>query len=510
MKVSHSDYFGVEDISITVNSGENKQVNVALDPKPERGKITGRVINITDNKGISGIEVRLCRGGKILQKAWTDGNGRFTFNNVETQDASGQNYFYTVATCEVWKKGYCGNFPDHHGWGKNYNHEGWSSSIVREDGSIILSNPWWGSDKSDRFSVDPGQTKDIGNIPLIPVPKATLWGYVYYFIKWGIPPTPLSGAQVKIWWMINWWTRPWWGSTYSGEDGKYTIQVPAVHELFPEKSGNGLYMEVSKSGAPSEGCGYQQTCRYLCPWGWGWGYKFYAGDVVQVDVYLYPEYCGNVAGQVIDQRTSAGLSGVSVNVAGINGSSESGGQYCVPTGGCDPDNPLYVVPLGCHVLTAYKSGYYDFSTGGNWWYTRKGWWWQNGKVICVSKEQTTTYNFRMLNKGYGTITGRVVDAGSGDPIGGAKVELYLYTGSKTTVYTQSDGTFTINGVLESWPPPDLSSFNSDNYYQTTPRKHSLKVSFTAQYESTTVGNIDVEANKTTDLGNIPLSLKSQM
>jgi hypothetical protein len=161
---------------------------------------------------------------------------------------------------------------------------------------------------------------------------------------------------------------------------------------------------------------------------------------------------------------------------------------------------------GAYGVTTSKSGYYNFSSGGNCYYAAKG-------NVTVTANQTASYQsaafpyIRLWPRGYGTITGRVVDAGNSMPVVGATVTLgYVQDCNWTqkTRTTSSTGTFSFTNVPESWPAPGVSA---DAYYNRSPLKWELQATHSSYNDGDLIENITLNSGESKNMGDISLSPK---
>ncbi len=489
LSATHERYEPVVLMEVVVNPDESTEVDIQMQPLPEelKGTITGRFID-PDGSPVRDLQVRLYSGGSYQRGTSTGNDGTFRFREVPVEDGDGNSLSYTVATNDAYRVGYCGRIP-HQGWGKQWHYMGWSSSLDRGGGTILAGNPWWGSTATDRIEVipDPGIT-DMGSIVIYPVPTATMSGTVRY------QGAGVDRARVSRWWH-DW---VWLGSVRTNNTGQYTMAVPAAQELFPDDNRYRLRVRGSMGGSPPDGCGYTPEYR-RAP-------SLYVGtSVANFDFDLGTRFCGNVDGHIRDDITLGGLSAATVTVRGRSGSSNALGNYCVPEGGCGAP-PRYTVATGRHALEAERNGYYAYTTEGNRWYARIG----GGRPVHVEANETTEYNFRMFPRGYGGVEGAVLDSITGNPIEDVEVVFRLYDGGRHRVSTESDGEFSIDPVLESWPPPPDILNNHDGYYNTGERLHRFSIDGGDEYEPYSRGGIEVIRNQTTDVGNIFLIRKGQM
>ncbi len=483
LKVTHVSYYDSAVIPVdNLSSGEDRDVDVALNPKPSDGHIKGKFVDANTSQTISGLSVYLYEGAQL--KA-TQGNS-FDFT-ISFTDANPR--CFTVNTQNVYIKGYAGNFCGPRG---TYNPNGWSSSVVRADSSIICANPWNGNASMDRICVNPGQTIDLGSIPLVPVPTATLTGYVRDGAS-----SAISGATVRTYWHDG----NAWKNVTTDAGGFYSVSVPAQQELFADN--NNYYLRVNSYGTVViTGCCDTTTTQTVYDPASGY-YRvgpLTAGSNLSKDFVLpggTNKTCGDADGYVKDGKTNAALSAATVSISGSK-STDASGYYqfkCPAT--------AYSIPVGNYSVTATKGGYYQFQSAGNNWYSNRG-------SISILANQTRTYaDIRMWPLCTGTIRGRIVIAGTAPPvpIPGATVQLDAYWNSydKNTV-SDSSGNFTFNSIIESWPSV---SAVGDSYYSQTQRTHILNVTYTDQYDPNSITGITLDCGQDRNLGDIGLAPKGQ-
>lgn len=499
---------------ITIFSGRETQVpDIYLTPKPQAAHIRVRVIDKNTGTDLP-TDLDLYQNGNFYKDGWTTAANPWWDWKIEFEEGVSKKCF-TVVTGHLTSDWYypyrynkhCGDFCDPHGWGKNYNYRGWSSAVVQADGSVICSNPWWGSKATDRICVTPGSTVNI-TIPLVKVPTATLKGYVK-----SSDGKKVANANIYVYWH-SW---GWWASTTSDSSGYYQIEIPAEQELFPDNSS--YYLKVKVYGKVGRGCCDEEINSNITETiGPVW-----KGDVINKDFVLpgKTEKCGDVKGYIYDGKTGNPVSGAKVEIAGRSENSDSSGFYyfkcedstcpCKP-GGSTPSYKCCRLPIGKREVVVRKKGdYYPFSSY-YWWRSdsvdgmllRSGYYYKQNSIpeVNIPNKNTVSYNVDLWPIGWGKIIGHVKDANTGADIKGAKVTLTLQAGiGKKTTTTDANGDFEFNKVIESWPPPSLPA---TPYYNHTPRKHSLKVEASG-YQTVTINNITLNDGETLDLGEIVLT-----
>lgn len=512
----------VEKLGVDVTA-EDRVVNIDLNPKPEPATIHCSVIEVDKtNKLIGPIAGDGARSLSLWEKGqlsklydlngWgmpnpkmLDSNGiaefKIYFNDstprifsVVTANAYGQSSFFS--------SGYCGNFPDTDGLGKDYNYKGWSSSVVMEDGSFVLTNPWLGSGATDRINVNPGETITM-EIPLTTVPKTKLKIHVVDSNGNTVPNATLRLTSGS-------YNLP---PVTIKEEEKEEIEVPDSEEL----STGPLTGTISAwTQVPGGACGQpeMQLITSAIP-----GNIDLSGGPSSVTVknFTLPQPVvkkyGNLEGYVKDGVTGNGIPGVSVQLYPIATTlTDENGRYSFS---CTPEQTaqgLYRVPIASwYELFVSKNGYYLFNNYRN---SLTGWvaypysintYYM--KTAVVENKTTVCDDIWLWPCGYGTIEGRVVIFGAKSPIAGAIVKLSM--GPYAPTYTTgADGKFSFINMPESWPPPSLP--NDPAKYNLTPILYYLAVAYTDAYVSRSIQDIQLPAGQSVDLGDIELSLKAQL
>lgn len=481
---------------ISVSSGKEEEVNFSLTPKPIDAVIKGTVVK-KESGGSFKQYVSLYHKGSYVNN---NGGAAGTFNFTIKFEDTNPRCFTIITSSKEDSSTYpyrynnnqrCGDFCDPHGWGKSYNYRGWSSAVVQADNSKICSNPWLGSAVTDRLCVNPGDLLDLGSIGLADIPRAVLSGYVYNNVG-----EPVKSASVQIIWHDN----ASYAAVNTDGNGHYEVSVPAEQDLFPDSIAYYLqvraYADISIVGC----CNNPSTQRVYS--GWQKIGPLYQGDSVNRDFNLPAgsnNVCGNVNGIVIDGQTSGALMGVSVGIKGrVN--TDAAGYYEFK---CQPGYEAYFcIPQGVYAVEAKKTGYYDFISTGNNYYSNRG------KISITGNSTVSFENIKLWPMGKGNIHGRVVTAGLKTPIDGAKVKVDTYIDFyDQTVVTDAEGKFVFINRVESWPP---LSVLGNGYYNQTVRNHSIDVTYTEQYYPKTVGGILLKSGEDLDLGDISLVQKGQM
>lgn len=495
---------------------ETDAEDIYLDRRQAPATITGRVVDKDTDSALDQY-VSLYENGKFV--ACRHATGSFSFQ-VDFEKDQNQRCFtlvtYSPTLCGaerraypyVWNK-HCGDFSDCEGWGKSYNYRGWSSAVCNvtcsngtcnsnpDCSNPDCSKPWFGGVGIDGICVQAGDNVNIGDIKLVHVPTATLKGQVLY--KKGPLLLPVSKATVYINWHPCTGSRMRYTTLTTNIIGYFKATVPAEQSLFPDEQG--YYLLVRAAGYVLA----KKCCNTIGKvWrgsSWQRVGPLYEGSEKTISIVISApdDYkCGNVEGRVIDGETEGGIKNVDVYIAGYgwkNKATDNTGWYKFV---CPPQKPGYAVPIGTRRIIARKNGYYPCDSkynynGSNYWYDPS-----NVPEVIIKENQVTTHpDIKLWPKGYGKIEGKVLRAGTVNlPINNAKVTLQLYTGTKFTTYTDSNGEFEFNNVLESWPPPNLPS--DDPYYNHTSHTHIITVEHEG-YETYTLQGIQVEKGETTQL-----------
>ncbi|MCM8774512.1 MAG: hypothetical protein NC820_07260, partial [Candidatus Omnitrophica bacterium] len=510
---THNTYYNYNYLSregkyIYVSEGKETNLEILMEPKPKDATIKGKVISSTTGDNLSQYVSLFTKGA--LSK---DRNGKkhiatspFSFS-IPFEEESSQ-CFTLVTSSETSYYPYntnlhCGNFCDPNSWGKSYNYRGWSSAVVREDGSTNCSNPWFGSGETDRICVVPGEELEV-TIPLIEIPMAKVEGYVR-----DDNGNPVKGARVYIRWDDwNYWpNKSEYGSIKTDNKGYYKADVPAEQEMFPDTNSYYLLMYATGYVLRQNCCGEDPVNTYV---GSGW-YRvgpLYKDTSFTKDFTLTTEAYkrGHAKGKIIDGKTNEPVHKASVTVDNIKVSTDDSGKWVFKcdgdkecTQGCNSTTNCKLV-IGSKTVSVSKAGYYSFYKG-DYWYASK-------PTLSISEGITTEYpDIRLFPIGFGKIKGRVIDADTKMPLEciTVKVETYLSSYNEKTT-TDSSGKFSFSS-LESWPPPEIEG---DSYYVQTERKHKIIIESTTLYSGVTISDIALKADETLDLGDIELISASGM
>lgn len=446
---------GYYDFTVNVSnltSNEDREINIKLEPRPDNAYIKGRFIR--SDTGAYLYSYAYLYEGSSYKGRVTNYSGGFThtitFENTNPR-------CFTINMQGAYASRYCGLFCDPDGWGKNYNYQGWSSAVVRGDGSINCSSPWNGSTSSDRLCVNPGETLNLGNITVYPIPRANVQGNITDYAG-----NPAENAYAQI----LWHNSSSWG-TSSAVNGAYNASVPAEQELFPDTSSYYLYVRGCGT-VPIVTCCGASTTTTVCS-----GYTrvgpLYAGDVLTQDFSLssgQDKTCGTAHGWVKDGSDLSYIDEASVNIGSTTYT--EGGLYSYE---CD-DPATYPIGTGWYYVKVSKDGYYYFDSGGG---SNSSLRYSTPGRTQISTNSDREYNVLLWPRGYGIVSGKAVVAGTDNAIAGATAQLDYYAdgGIDQTTTTDDDGNFVFNESWETWPPPGVVG---NNYYSQTTRNHRVTVS----------------------------------
>ncbi len=431
------DYKHPTDIIVSSNS-ELPQIDFLMDPKPEDATIHLKLINaktklplINFFNGRYWILDDYIETGKYIAYADNLTGADYAIKFKDTNPQS-----FTINTYWAYRSGYAGK-PSCNGY--PYNYHGWSSATVKEDNfTPTCSNPYVGSKASDRITVNPGDNLTV-EVPLFPVPTATVKGRVIDEIT----KAPLAGATVYAQWPFgDWWYKDgFYPFATSDADGNYTYTVPAVQMMT-----SGSLRIQARRNMPSMGCCETPTTvdRYS---NWISVNGLFEGSIVEVDDLKIksadPFNCGNVKGNITNAFSGAAINNATITILGSETNTNALGNYiyqCPSVG--------YRLPAGAARFLASESSYYPYDNNGNTWYN-------TASAVNIKSNEIVDYPAKLWPIGRGTIIFKIVDEGTDYPIKGAEVKLTLYNSSVLTLKSDDEGSVIFNNVLETWPPIDL-------------------------------------------------------
>jgi hypothetical protein len=206
------------------------------------------------------------------------------------------------------------------------------------------------------------------------------------------------------------------------------------------------------------------------------------------------QQCGNANGTVYNDLTSAPIAAAAVNISGIGQGTGGSGDYVYQ---CASASQGYKLPIGASNVIVDRSNYYSYNSGGNAFYASRP------PVTSAANNNVVVPPVGLWPVRYGTITATVTDAGSGDPLAGIQVDVYLGAGGSMSATTDGAGHITLNNVPESWPPAEVAG--NPNYIQ-NPLTHSLVINASKIYSAYSVSGIILKA---TDTDNFNISLSQQ-
>ena len=359
--------------AIIVKPNKETRHDFEMPPEPEPGYITGYFmdVDVEPNESITFSRydetVYLCKeeegGGRDCSE------NRITRNSFSFEipfESSGEIKCFTIATDDQWPtyrnegrtirypsgEFFAGNFSCVDG--PNLSPYGWSSSIVRQSGEVHCNNPWYGGpgDDGDGKPVDrvclmAEETVTL-DIPLVPVPKATVSGTIT-----DDQGVPLVDADMYVYYHYE---SP--GIVYAylygitDADGNYSVSFPAEQELFPDEEeyypDGRIFGQILWPSCCGEESYDVYPNLYIDRGLW-------AGDNITEDVIISskpkPSSCGSIRGNVTDSTTGRPIMWAKVTADSYQCgyfSSNSGEAYTDENGDyeihCDPN---YALNAGC-------------------------------------------------------------------------------------------------------------------------------------------------------------------
>ncbi len=454
---------------VVSSSLESRRIEIFLRPLPDDAHLQIRMINALTNQPLGDFHqgrsyvlddyepTKQVHDWRENQTSW---DTTIHFSNTNPQQL-------TVMTLWAYRAGYAQR-PSCSGLA--YEPDGWSSSRYLQNGAINCNNPYNGNAASDRIVVNPGDSFPV-IIPLYPVPEATVSGTVKdqngqvlegakVFAKW---PRRDSDATFGNAW---WWKNGYYPFAVTDRNGNFTLNVPAVQELFESTPQNYLEL-IAQKKMPSQDCcnTISQVDRQSNLVNVGRALK--EGDLATGILLIIPNggtyNCGNVQGQMRNGETGALVSNALIILSGSANTTDGGGYYIYQCPGVG-----FQLPEGLADFHSSKNAYYPFDQSGNEFYTPQ-------PAVNIKANQLVNYNAKMWPVGVGRVIVHVTKKGSGGgtPIKGASVKFNPYNaGPSVTMTTGNDGQAVFDGVVETWPPPGVIG---DNYYKQTPRSHSIDI-----------------------------------
>ncbi len=521
---------GEGSVEIEVPEKESVEYNFSMTHLPEDAYIRGKVVDKDNGTPLSQL-VCLYKNGSRQNERWTSGDGSFEFT-IPFEDTNEQ--CFTIVTGRYESSypyrrynnanDHIGDFCDPHGWGKDYNYRGWSSSVVRSPdnvprpGGLACGNPWFGSESTDRICVEPGDDLDIGNIPLVVRPTATIEGTLYDSER-----HPIQG-QIYVWRNYSSGNNFWWyGWADTDENGHYSVTVPAEQEYFPDNQRYYIRMRARARVARKRCCDIEAEDWSYTPWPYTYVGPLYAGDTAHQD-FIIPslddQTCGNVKGYIKDFKTGGGIKNVDMRIYWDwwrDNVTDASGYFEIK---CEGDTDSCALTTGTRHFAAVDnrrningSQYYILQS--HYTYNYSYYWYNRNAIPEMHIVANTTSDYGTIwlyPKGFGKIKGRVIDAGTEVPLEGATVKLNVYANCgdpfggiyDKTVTTGPDGKFEFDNVIETWPPPDVME---SNYFNYDSRYHTVTVNAGDDYYEKTVTINSLLANQTLDLGDVKLGAK---
>ncbi|MCA9401999.1 MAG: carboxypeptidase regulatory-like domain-containing protein, partial [Candidatus Omnitrophica bacterium] len=381
-----------------------------------------------------------------------------------------------------------------------YNHDGWSSAVVQEDGSINCSAPFNGNDRSDRICVEPGDVVDVV-VTLVDVPTATISGKVTNLDT----GAPLAGVDVRIRWHDG-DNYPWpnkISDVTTDSNGNYLVTAPALQAIFPARDSYRVELSAKKSNVPLVFCCNEQTTISVTGYADPRYFDVFPGGTyiknIKLDLTPQDISCGNAQGFVYDDSNGASISSASVELAGEDEGTSGSGRYVYA---CSEDS-YFRLRTGNYDIEALHPRYYGFDSDGNDFYEE----WNNS--VRINADTVTNVNqIRLWPVGArGSIRVIVQDASAdNNPIPNIEVELKghdLKSGNSDFKSispdrdTNASGEALFNNLLESWPPTSMPS-SVKSRYNMDKEEYSVEVEETDAYQAATVTGIKLNSgeNKT--------------
>lgn len=453
----------VHPTAILVTPNTEQRINIQLTPAPN-ASIRVNLAPVGTPPGFNAPfgRVGIYKGGALVSEVNSGGSNVFSIPFTSTAQQC-----FTVATRDMFGSGYAGGFscsPP-----QTQDPRGWSSAVVQADNSLNCSRPWNGNSSPgvDRICVVPGEIL-IVSVPLSPVATRTITGYVRD--QNGVP---IANAPVAIRWHDG-GNYPWPGKAptiTTNSSGFYSAVVPALQELLGNSAGNYLRVTASANAPFLRCCDVsrnEQVSNTIRSGPLFTGNAISSQDIVLTTT-LRTDVCGDAGGSVRDARTTNPLSGVSVNLSRAGTTDFSGAYAYQCAGGVTPP---YSIVAGAYTLTATRTGYYDYNSGGNSVYSRLN---ATGRVSVAGNQVNAVGSIALWPQGFGTLNITVLRQGTATPVANASVAL----SGPTSVSLSSGspaGVYTFNNVLETWPVPEV--LGNPQFNQTV-RSYTVRVTHPA-------------------------------
>jgi 5-hydroxyisourate hydrolase-like protein (transthyretin family) len=470
---------------LTVDSGSEIFISFTMEVLPDPAVITVSLEDFNTGSFVSfggGSGVQLFSDGLRIDSR-SGCSGESCSFSVEFQEF--EEKAFTVNTDNSISSGWVGNFSCA-GGGRTHEPEGWSSAQVINDltyqtncGPPVPS--FDGGADSDRVKVFPGDEVTV-KVRLVRVPTATISGRV---VDRQGNPVPGAVLELQIAERSTGHTNSyeWPGKdsqSYTADSGgRYTLVVPAQEALYANDPSQYIKVRARARVTQTRCCDEQSQVTRYSPWlPAGPLYQGTALGVGNLVINTAPsvQNCGNLKGNILDAKQGLGLPAATVQVQSLNRNSDNRGDYIYQ---CSQAADGYRLLTGSHNVAVSRSGYYSFNNSGNRYYAP-------GSAAIIVANQQSNYNAKLWPIGRGHVRVTVVDNDSGQPLGGARVELRRYSQSSGSVSGNTDG----NGLAvfqnfwETWPPAALPK--NDPYFRYGAASHSIVVSRSGYYDGSAV------------------------
>jgi hypothetical protein len=148
-----------------------------------------------------------------------------------------------------------------------------------------------------------------------------------------------------------------------------------------------------------------------------------SGEAKTINFILYSENAGSISGKVTDGVTGSKLAGVTVTAIGTTtgtATTDENGFY-----------RIWGLPVGTYTVTAGKTGYEKAS---------------EDVVVKANRDLQVDFVLYELGWNYGSISGKVIDDESSEPVGGAYVSLLKGNFKIESTKTNITGDYRINDI----------------------------------------------------------------